>query len=217
MNRYYPIMLNVEECKCVVVGGGSVAARKVEGLLESGAEVVVVSPAISAGLRDLANVGAIRVIEREYLEQDIDGAQLVFAATDQRTTNAKIAKDARSRMIPVNVADAADTGSFIIPSIVRRGGLLLAVSTSGASPALSIRIKKELEQRYGQEYESYTKWLGNLRIRINKMEIDERKRRELLREALDIPPDSWNNDQDEEAWERQIAVLMQRLHGRDCT
>ncbi|XEC93203.1 bifunctional precorrin-2 dehydrogenase/sirohydrochlorin ferrochelatase [Paenibacillus tarimensis] len=215
MIRYYPVMMNLEGALCAVVGGGTVAARKVEGLIQAGARVVVVSPEISTELRLLADVGSITVVDREYQEQDIFQARLVFAATNRREVNERVAEDAASLGIPVNVADRSETGTFILPSTVRRGGLVLAVTTSGASPALAGKIKRELEERYTEDYVLYTVWLRNVRERVIRTVTDEKRRRALLLEALDVPKSEWTITQDVKVLDGQIADLMRRLDGRN--
>jgi precorrin-2 dehydrogenase / sirohydrochlorin ferrochelatase len=129
----------------VVIGGGAVAYRKVGKLLGAGAEVVVVSPEV---LTELAEIGA-EILRRPYEYGDLDGANLAFTATDSREVNAAVAREARERGIPINVADRPAEGDFAVPSTLRRGGLQVAVSTGGASPTLARRIRDELEEAFG--------------------------------------------------------------------
>lgn len=161
LESYYPVMLNVQGRRCLVAGGGPVAQRKVQGLLECGAEVVLVSPAVTPSLAELARQGMILLLAREYESGDLTGSMLVFALTNQRQVNAKIAEEAARAGIPVNVADEAEEGDFILPAVVRRGPLVLTVSTSGASPAYAGRIKDELAERYDEDLISYVAgWEG---------------------------------------------------------
>jgi len=125
-----------------------VAARKARKLLEAGAEVVVVSPEVGS---DLGDTG-IEVRERPYEYGDLEGADLVFAATDRREVNAAVAREAKERGVRVNVADRPAEGDFAVPSTLRRGGLQVAVSTGGASPTLARRIRGELEEVFGPEW-----------------------------------------------------------------
>ena len=144
----YPIFLDLSGRRCVVVGGGEVASRKARKLLQARAEVVVISPEIKAELESVA----VEIHRRPYKEGDLDGAYLAFAATDSREVNAAVAREAKERGIPVNVADEPSEGDFAAPSVLRRGGLQVAVSTGGASPALARRIKDELEESFGPEW-----------------------------------------------------------------
>jgi precorrin-2 dehydrogenase / sirohydrochlorin ferrochelatase len=132
----------------VVVGGGAVAARKAHKLLEVGAEVVVVSPEVLPELVDVS----VEVHERPYEYGDLEGADLVFAATDSREVNAAVAREAKARGVRSNVADRPSEGDFAVPSTLRRGGLQVAVSTGGASPTLARRIRNELEEVFGPEW-----------------------------------------------------------------
>jgi len=125
-----------------------VASRKVGKLLGAGAEVVVVSPEVRT---ELAEMGA-EIHRRPYEYGDLDGANLAFTATDSREVNAAVAREARERGIPINVADRPDEGDFAVPSTLRRGGLQVAVSTGGASPTLARRIRAELEEAFGHEW-----------------------------------------------------------------
>jgi precorrin-2 dehydrogenase/sirohydrochlorin ferrochelatase len=132
----------------VVVGGGAVAVRKARKLFQAGAEVVVVSPEVLPELEDMS----VEVHERPYEHGDLEGADLVFVATDSREVNAAVAREARARGVRSNVADRPTEGDFAVPSTLRRGGLQVAVSTGGASPTLARRIRNELEEIFGPEW-----------------------------------------------------------------
>ena len=142
--------MNLAGRRCVVVGGGEVASRKARKLSLAGAEVVVISPEVRPELAG----GGFEVRERPYRAGDLEGARLAFTATDSREVNAAVAREARERGIPVNVADRPSEGDFALPSTLRRGGLQVAVSTGGASPALAKRIRGELEGLFGPEWEA---------------------------------------------------------------
>ena len=132
----------------MVVGGGAVASRKAGKLLQAGADVVVVSPEVRTELAGMD----VEIQNRDYEYGDLEGANLVFTATDSREVNAAVAREARERGIPINVADLPDEGDFAVPSTLRRGGLQVAVSTGGASPKLARRIRGKLEEAFGPEW-----------------------------------------------------------------
>lgn len=155
----YPIFLNLSGRRCVVVGGGEVASRKAWNLFQAGAEVVVISPELNTELESIA----AELHRRAYREGDLDGAYLVFAATDVREVNAAVAREARERGIMVNVADEPSEGNFSLPSILRRGRLQVAVSTGGASPALARSIRRELEGVFGPEWADLVRRVGEAR------------------------------------------------------
>ena len=133
----YPIALNLSGRRCVTVGGGAVAERKVRGLLASGAVVTVIAPDITEGLRSLASAGRIGVEHRPYRPGDLRGAFLALAATDRREVNAAVTAEARGLGVLINCADSPDEGDFSVPASARRGRLTLSVSTAGGSPVVA--------------------------------------------------------------------------------
>jgi precorrin-2 dehydrogenase / sirohydrochlorin ferrochelatase len=155
----YPIFLNLDGKRCVVVGGGAVANRKARKLLQARAEVVAISPEVKPELGSVAT----EVHRRPYREGDLEGASLVFAATNRREVNAAVTREARGRGIPVNVADEPSEGDFALPSVLRRGQLQVAVSTGGASPTLARRVRNELESAFGSEWAGVVEALGRAR------------------------------------------------------
>lgn len=149
---HYPVNLDVRQRRCVIVGGGAVAARKAASLLECQARVVVVSPQLIDSLRLLAEEQRLSWLARGYVPGDLAGAFLVFAATDNRQVQQQVIAEARQHNILINVADAPEACSFQVPATIRQGELLLTVATGGASPALAAALKKELESAFGPEY-----------------------------------------------------------------
>jgi precorrin-2 dehydrogenase/sirohydrochlorin ferrochelatase len=166
--KYYPVFWNIAGKKCVVVGGGEVAERKVKRLLESGAEVFIISPQLTPELTRLNEESIISHIAKEYSSEYIYGAALVVGATDDEKTNAAISSDARSKGIPVNIVDDPQKCDFILPSLVERGDLTIAIGTGGKSPALARHLREELESKYGKEYEIFLNILGRLRTKMAK-------------------------------------------------
>lgn len=163
--RYYPVCLDIKGRACLVVGGGGVGTRKAKGLLAAGARVTVVSPELSSGLRVLTPE-PVRWYTRSYRPEDLDGMFLVFGATDDEALNRRIYADAGKRNVLCNIADRPDICSFILPSVVHRGDLLIAVSTSGKSPAFAKKLRKDLERRYGEEYARFLRLMGVIRDRL---------------------------------------------------
>lgn len=168
---YYPIFLNIQAKKCIVVGGGQVALRKVKILLECGANVVVISPLLHRDLTRLAKDKPIRLIQRDYEHGDLKGAALVVAATDREAINEGIAGEAKGRGILVNVVDNLELSDFIIPSFFRRKDLTVAVSTAGRSPALARKIRTVLERQFGKEYASLLSLIEEVRSGLKRREI----------------------------------------------
>jgi precorrin-2 dehydrogenase / sirohydrochlorin ferrochelatase len=179
---YIPIFLDVTGRECVVVGGGEVAARKVESLLEAGARVTVVSPQLSPTLESLAANGSMTHIARDYQRGDIRGCVLVYAATDDPKLHRELAAEARALGIPVNVVDVPELCTFIAPAVVKRGALQIAISTGGASPAFAARLRRELEDRFGAEYARTLEVLRAARRRLHADEIDPAERMRRLKD-----------------------------------
>ncbi len=166
--KYYPVFWSIADKKCVVVGGGEVAQRKVTRLLSCGAKVFIISPQLTPALARLADENIIRHLARDYAIEHIYGAFLVIGATDDDEINAAVARDARERGIPVNIVDDPQKCDFILPSLVERGELTIAIGTGGNSPALARRLREELEKSYGEEYTNLTGILGQLRPKMEK-------------------------------------------------
>ncbi|MDQ0287680.1 precorrin-2 dehydrogenase/sirohydrochlorin ferrochelatase [Desulfofundulus luciae] len=185
MLKCYPVSLILSQRPCLVVGGGSVAERKVLSLLACGAKVKVVSPTLTPGLRELVDKGKISYRQGEYETADLAGVFLVIAATDLDEINRWVAAEAMARNMLVNVVDDPPQGNFYVPAVVRRGSLQIAISTDGKSPLLARKIKEELEEHYGPEYGLLVDLLGEIRHDILENTADPRKRRELLTAILD--------------------------------
>ena len=159
----YPVLLDIKGKLCTVVGGGSVAERKVKGLLEAGAKVRVVSPELSSGLSFLAGQGLIEWLQKNFNENDLERAVLVFAATDSRETQEKIRQQAEKNGQLLNVVDDPDSCSFHVPATLRRGDLTIAVSTRGKSPAVAALIRENLEEEFGPEYDILLEVMSQVR------------------------------------------------------
>lgn len=181
---YYPVYLDLAGQKCVVVGGGKVAERKVRGLLEGGAAVTVVSPTLTEGLEDLCRAGRITHHSDRFHPKYLEGAVLVIAATDDPEVNREAAAEARARGLLVSVVDAPDQGNFLVPAVLRRGPLVISVSTSGLSPLLARMIRQDLERRYGPEYAQVLTAVGKLRSRLKSEVRDPEARLLRLRQAV---------------------------------
>jgi precorrin-2 dehydrogenase/sirohydrochlorin ferrochelatase len=163
MASYYPIALDLRGRACLVVGGGPIAESKVEGLLDADARVTVVSPEVTHHLAEHARAGRIRHVAREYRAEDVAGNQLVFAATGNRAVTEAVARDGRERGVWVNAADDPAFCDFLLPSVLRRGRLVVAVSTSGACPGLARAIRQELEEHLTEDYAPLVELVAEVR------------------------------------------------------
>jgi precorrin-2 dehydrogenase/sirohydrochlorin ferrochelatase len=160
---FYPINLNITGQLCVVIGGGGVATRKITSLLECAARVRVISPQLSAGVKQLVDKNHLEWIPRAYMKGDLQGATLAFALTDRPEVQHQIAIEAKEQRIAINIGDNPGACTFQIPATIRRGELLISISTGGGSPALAAAIRKELELQYGPEYGDLVQLLSEIR------------------------------------------------------
>lgn len=209
--RYYPVCLDVKDRDCLVVGGGSVAARKVKTLHECGASVTVVSPEFVDSLGALGEEENVFLIRRPYTSADIAGRFIVIGATDDEKLNRKISEDSRIAGVICNIADLPDACDFILPSIVDRGDLIISVSTSGKSPAFAKRIRKSLEKLYGEEYTGFLQLMGAIRERLLATEHAPEAHKPIFEELID----SGLLEMVREGRIDEINSLLQRVVGKD--
>jgi siroheme synthase-like protein len=177
---YFPAFLNIRRKKCLIVGGGGVALKKVNTLVGCGADVAIISSRVHQDLMRLAKKRIVRVIRRDYEPGDLRGAFIVVAATDDRKINRKVAREAKKAGALVNVVDDPEPSDFIVPAVVRRGNFTLAISTGGRSPALSRKLRERLEKMFGPEYSSL-------------VALVEEIRSSLKRKGTPIDPETWQD------------------------
>jgi len=180
----YPIHLNLQSRRCLVVGGGIVAARKVAGLRAAGANVLLVSPEAAPALRAMAEKGEVEWRRERYGTEHLDGVFIVIACTNSREVNAAVTREAHERNLLALCADDPDAGSFVSPATIRRGELLLTVSTGGAGPTLAAVLRGRLEAEFGPEWAELVEVLGGMR-EIVKTNPDEAGRKAAVRRVLD--------------------------------
>ena len=182
--RYYPIFLDIENKRVLVVGGGEVANRKVETLLEYGALVDIVSKDLTKKLSDLVEMGKVRYLGDRFLPHYLDGAFMVVAATDDECLNHEIGVEAKKRDMLVNAVDQPSDCNFIVPSVIRRGDLSVAISTSGKSPAFAKKIRKTLQSQFGPEYEIFLEIMGRLRHAVLKRHFSQEENSRIFNDVV---------------------------------
>lgn len=160
---YYPIYIDIEDRNVLIIGGGNVCARKAETMLKYGARVTIVSPSFTEEIEQWAANGSLQLLRKRYDAGDLDGAKLVIASTDVQSVNEQVAADCRARNIPVNVVDVTPLCEFIVPAIIEKGSIQIAVSTGGKSPAVARTLKEDLQRLVGPEYTEMNDVLGTLR------------------------------------------------------
>ena len=184
---YGPLWIEMAGLPCLVVGGGAVAARKIAALREAGARVSVIGRELHPGLEALAEAGELRYLGAEYTDRSLDGVSLVFAATSDPDLNRRVAENARARGVWVNVVDRPEEGTFLVPATVRRGDLVIGVSTGGRSPALAARVRERLEAEFGPEYAVFLDVMGRIRERLLAAGRGRAGNREQFRGLVDSP------------------------------
>jgi precorrin-2 dehydrogenase/sirohydrochlorin ferrochelatase len=185
--NYYPILVDLEGKKALIVGGGRVAERKAETLLEYGASIDLVSKELTYALELLVEGRRITYLGPEFKEAFLDSVFIVVSATNDKQLNRKVSLSARRKGLLVNAVDQPQDCNFIVPSIVKRGDLLIAVSTSGKSPALSKKIRKDLENQFGEEYRAFLLLMGRLRDRILSRGLPQEENSRIFHQIVDSP------------------------------
>ena len=164
--RYYPVCLDIKERPCLVVGGGQVGTRKVATLLQCGARVTVVSRKVTPELAGLADNGKIELALRDYASADLEKFFLVIGATDDAGLNRRIHGDAEAAQRLCNIADQPELCNFVLPAVISQGDLIIAVSTSGRSPAFAKHLRRRLQGQFGPEYGLFLDLMGAIRNRL---------------------------------------------------
>jgi precorrin-2 dehydrogenase/sirohydrochlorin ferrochelatase len=177
--KLFPVFLKLAGRPCLVVGAGSVAESKISSLLEAHANVRVVAPQATPRIRSWADSHRIAWQQRRFQPSDLENMFLIIAATSSTELHKEIFRGATKQGVLCNIVDVPDLCDFYYPAVVQRGALQIAISTSGLSPALAQRLRKELEEQFGPEYEQWLEGLGQSRVKLQTQEIhaDERKRR----------------------------------------
>lgn len=205
--NYFPLLMNVDYKKVVIIGGGHVARQKIESLLPTKAQVTVVSPAVVDTVQQYIDEGLVTWKEKMFEPADLDNAALVFAVTDNKEINDAV-EEATQHWQLLSRADAKGRVDFINPAVVRRGGFVVTVSTSGASPGLTRKVKADLAAQFGGHYATYVTFLKEARQQILQL-FDGDAKKQLLAELLDPQILQWF----EQGEEKKCQVWLQQRIG----
>ncbi len=223
--RYYPVLVDLKDKRCLVVGGGRVALRKIRRLLECQARVFVVAQTLVEELKNMVSQGKIAYLGTEYKTEYLKGTFLLIGATDDEELNLRLSQEANEKGILCNIVDQPEKCNFIVPSLVTKGDLIIAISTSGKSPALARRLRQEMEKMFGEEYAFFLQILGKIRD-VLKRHISSQPERQKILEALvysdmieKIKLKDWLSVEEElkrtlplEIPKTEIEVLLRELH-----
>jgi len=210
MKSFYPIMIDIENKPCVVIGGGYTSYKKVSSLLLYRGKVTVISPKLCVELYELHENGVVKWVPREYKLGDLEDTYLVYGATNNREVNKEIFIEAKTKAVLVNIVDEIDNCEFIVPAVVKQGDLTIAISTNGKSPMLARKIKEDLKKVYGTKYEKVLEILGNLRQEIINEFPESSTRYSIFKELV------YSNllydiiEEREEIIMRELKVVLQR-------
>lgn len=210
MSRYYPVFLELEGKKALVVGGGRVAQRKIETLLEHGALVNVVAVELNRPIAAMVEKGLIQYLGQDFSENHLEHIFLVIAATNDISLNRHISEKAQQKGLLVNAVDQPSECNFIVPSVLRRGDLVVAVSTSGKSPAFARKVREDLEAHFGEEFASFLTLMGNLRELVLSRGFSQEQNKVLFEKLIASPllVSIRNND-----WDRAASIVSDVLGG----
>ena len=211
----YPVSLNLAGKLCVVVGGGKVASRKVRGLLNSKARIRIVSPELNYILEVLVGREAIEWRAKCFDAKDLDGAFLVFAATDNPLVQAEIVKAARARELLLNVADGPELCDFQVPAVLRRGDLSISVATNGKTPAVSALVRRRLEEVIGEEYALLTTLMGTIRDQVLGLATSDAEKKILFQKILQGDILLWLRERQWQKVQAHLESVIGRPLGRD--
>ncbi|WP_197479858.1 precorrin-2 dehydrogenase/sirohydrochlorin ferrochelatase family protein [Paenibacillus swuensis] len=189
---------------CTVVGGGSVAERKIRSLMDTDARIKVIAPRWTPAITKWIDEGLVLGESRVYRDGDLKGSFIVYASTDVPSVNEQVCLEAEQEGMMFNRSDQADTGDWVDPAVVRRGQLAITVSTGGASPGMAKAIQCELQQEYGPEFEEALDWLAGLRVTLKETLADPRDRQRILKEL-------WTEDTIDQIRNGELHKLKQKI------
>ena len=181
---FYPVNLNLDNMEIIIVGGGNVALRKCMNFLDFGKSVTVLAPDFDSRFLELGN--KVDLINDIFKEEYIDKFDIVVAATDDKEVNEEITCICRKKSKLINVVDSRDLSDFTVSSYVKRGDLLIGISTGGKIPALSAKIRRDLEEIYDESFAEYVDLLGELREKIIKKYEDKTERKKVLKALVEL-------------------------------
>lgn len=210
--RYYPLFLDLQDRRCMVIGGGTVGERKIRRLIDYGAQVFLVAEQVNPWIQSCIDSGRVKWVAGSYEQGLLGDVSLVFAATSDKSLNRQIAADARKRGIWCNMATDPDLGDVLLPSILQRGPLCIAFSTGGLAPAVARIVREQFENEFGEEWVAALEFLGRLRSAIRSLELPTSENQRIFRELAALSLQDWIARQNPEAMIHAVhAVCGEKL------
>jgi len=214
--KYFPVNLDISGRSCVVIGGGKVAARKVDTLLACGGMVRLISPELTPELRKLEKTGQVEWLKRQYRRGDLAEAFLVIAATDDEAVQVEVFSEAEQNGQLINVADVPQRCNFILPAIVKRGDLTISVSTAGKSPALARQLRQNIENLIGPEYGILAEIMGVLRPEVLEKGRSHQENKKIFAALLDKSFPAWIRKRDWLMIENHLVDVLGNNISPEC-
>jgi precorrin-2 dehydrogenase/sirohydrochlorin ferrochelatase len=208
---FYPLLIDLRDRRVLVVGGGEVAERKVDSLLEPGANVTVVAPNLTERLQTLADAKSIQVHRRRFEVSDLEGMLFVISATDEKHTQETVAAAARDRNILVNTVDTPALCDFIVPAVIRRGDVVVAISTSGKSPALSAALRAKLEGVVTPDTARAARILGEIRKEVHERFALPDQRKDAFEHIVNSGILDWIAESDDQTALKRVRGIIEKL------
>lgn len=208
---FYPLFLDLQGRRVLVVGGGVVAERKVESLLAAGAVVILVAPDVTSSITELAGSNAIELRQRKFVESDLDDMAIVISATNDPVAQEQIAAAARSRNILINTVDQPRLCDFIVPAIVRKGDVVVAISTSGRSPALAAALRVRLETVITDDDARAARILGEVRNDVHSRFPAPDRRKQVFETIVASGILDWIGECDDAAALDRVRSIIEKL------
>ncbi|MGG4493623.1 precorrin-2 dehydrogenase/sirohydrochlorin ferrochelatase family protein [Brevibacillus reuszeri] len=212
---YYPMMVQLRQKHCLVVGGGQIAERKIGSLIAAGADdVTVVSPSVTDMIIAWERSGQVMIHHRPFEPADVQAAVIVIAATNDSAVNHAVYNACLPQQW-INIVDRPDLCSFTVPSLVERGDLQIAISTGGHNPGLAKKLRRQLEQWIGPEYEAYTLFLGEMRRQVRALDLHEKDKRAILSELLDDRFLHWTKTGETRRRDQEVELLLAKRKSKN--
>lgn len=209
MIKYFPVFINIENMKCLVIGGGKIAERKIKALSAYKAKITIISPKVTKAIGQMAKENKITLINRKYRRPDVNKARIIIAATGDKKLNTQISNEAKKIGALINSANN-DGCNFIMPAVIKKGNLQIAVSTGGGYPFLSKKIKQKISGEFNENFIEYLDFLTEIRQNILKDVNPESRRKQILRKLISDKMLHFVRNNNKDIWVKKIREILKK-------